>query len=47
MSSSGGGIVLLLAWAAVGVPIAWGIYETLAKAAAAQVIGQPRKIGIR
>jgi len=35
VAASAGGftITVLLAWAAVGIPIAWGVYQTLAKAA--------------
>ena len=30
--SAGGLIVLVLAWTAVGVPMAWGMWQTLRKA---------------
>ncbi|MBI5013482.1 MAG: MFS transporter, partial [Methylocystis sp.] len=33
-ASKGGSLLLVLAWTAVGVPLAWGVWTTLLKTAA-------------
>jgi len=32
--SSGGGLILILAWLAVGAPLLWGVAQTIKKALA-------------